>query len=236
LLWDCNLFSIQDPAVRTAMILRIMRYVSFHPWGSVRADANRRGRSLEQIVNRIWNPAASAKGIGRFMAGGGVVWIPVIVGTHGRIKTPDRVEKYVLKPEERRGWLASRESPLKKKTEGVTRFDPLQLDLTERLVMCKADKGKKCLEVLYDCRFLLRFSMDKMPDDVWISITCPGRYGEILVQPQSKWYWPKVVWRRPGILDEDLCSFDGSMDDHWTVKQTTQAWIDIEWIRPLDAL
>jgi len=173
-----------------------------------------------------------------FVGGGGVLWTPVVAGTHGRIKTPDLMRKYSVKPEERCGWLASRQPPLSEEKRGSV-HNPLLLDLTDRLRSCK---GKKNLEILYDCRFLLRFHMDKMPDDIVKSVTGPGRDDKILVQPQSRWYRPKVVWQRPGKEDEVLgivADDDGHQDEYWSlrsVKETPQTWIDIEWIRSLDAM
>jgi hypothetical protein len=153
----------------------------------------------------------------------------MVIRADGRMKTLDGAR---VKSGESCGWLASRQPP---KTGEM-----LQLDITDRLIT--TDKVMKFLEVIYDCRFLLRFNLDMIPVDIATSITRPGCDGKILVQPQSEWYWPKVVWRRPGIIDEDLCSFDapiedkGRQDSTRTVKRVTPAWIDMEWIRSLDAL
>ncbi|KAH9079569.1 PP-loop family-domain-containing protein [Lactarius deliciosus] len=47
---------VTDPLVQLAMVLRILRYISPHPWGSTRAQASRRSERLQHIIERVWDP------------------------------------------------------------------------------------------------------------------------------------------------------------------------------------
>ncbi|EGN99571.1 hypothetical protein SERLA73DRAFT_106177, partial [Serpula lacrymans var. lacrymans S7.3] len=102
-----NLSSITDNAIQRAMVLRIMRYVSFHPWGSIRADGNRRRSSIERIINVIWSRQPSNTRPASFTAGGGVLWSPTILAPDGRLKKiGNRTQTYLMKPGDRFAWLA----------------------------------------------------------------------------------------------------------------------------------
>lgn len=46
----------EDVDVRHAILLRILRYVSPRPWGSIKAEAGRRGASLSQMELMVWPP------------------------------------------------------------------------------------------------------------------------------------------------------------------------------------
>lgn len=46
----------KDVDVRHAILLRILRYVSPRPWGSLKAEAGRRGASLSRIELMVWPP------------------------------------------------------------------------------------------------------------------------------------------------------------------------------------
>ena len=46
----------EDVDVRHAILLRILRYVSPQPWGSLKAEAGRREESLSRIEPMVWPP------------------------------------------------------------------------------------------------------------------------------------------------------------------------------------
>ncbi|KAF7363925.1 ATP-bind-3 domain-containing protein [Mycena sanguinolenta] len=75
-----GLATIRNPLVKKSLVLRIMRYLSFHAWGSLRADADRRQKSVDQLVQNLWVPDPFAAKIAPFVAGGGVWWMPAVVG------------------------------------------------------------------------------------------------------------------------------------------------------------
>ncbi|GLB34753.1 putative PP-loop family protein [Lyophyllum shimeji] len=70
---------VHDSTTRRALILRILRYVSFHPWGSMRAHAKRRKAAIGQIVDTLWRPMDAWSILRPFTAGGGVLWTPVVL-------------------------------------------------------------------------------------------------------------------------------------------------------------
>jgi hypothetical protein len=191
-----------------------------------------------------------------FVAGGGVLWTPVLIRGES-IKTPGRIAEFGIKQGETVGWLASRQPPLHRdKMEERGIVDPLQLDVTELLtvVALNNEKGvrEEVLEVLYDCRFLLRFNLTRMPGVIATAITKPE--DRILVQPNSRWYWPKVVWQRgrdidvlhSAIVDKSERPFwsgprqtkeDYDAREYWKRPDVVSSdWIEIEWIRSLNAI
>ena len=200
-----HLAGIRDDTVRAAMILRIMRYISFHPWGSIRAEGNRRGSSVHQIVQKIWETDPSNRGI--FVAGGGVMWAPVIVGLRGNLKRPNPIQTSEVGPGERLAWMASRQPPLHKdKMLKMGIVDPLHVDLTSTLTKKMTDSSNTYdMAVLYDCRFLLRFNLRLIPETIIASLTNPLVEGKIMVKPHTRWYWPMVIWQKAG-KEETLAS------------------------------
>lgn len=248
LLSSHNLSVIHDDSVRSMMVLRIMRYVSFQPWGSVRADGNRRKSSIQQIVDKIWTPDPRSAKIRHFTAGGGVLWSPAVIRgdlTHHRDATrcPDlRIDTIDLAAGDRFGWLASRQPPFHKNTRAKGHgSDPLTFDLTDQLrqagnEVAQNHEATKTLEILYDCRFLLRFDVTSMPPEIGVSLAV-GR-SQILVRPRTRWYQPEVVWQVPGrtvvlahISDESQV---GGEPLHISSNGLLN-WIRMYWIRTLDA-
>lgn len=51
-----NALPPEDVDVRHAILLRILRYVSPRPWGSLKAEAGRRGASLSRMEPMVWPP------------------------------------------------------------------------------------------------------------------------------------------------------------------------------------
>jgi tRNA(Ile)-lysidine synthase len=227
------------------MVLSILRYVSHHPWGSIRAEANRRRTSIQQIIQKIWDTHSSPLSHRKFVAGGGVLWTPVHVSIYGRLKTLDGTQKFAFGPGKSLAWLASRQPPLRKdKTLNMGIVDPLHLDLTDMLPDKMADPHKASVfSILYDCRFLLRFDLSSMPMTIVKSITGSQREGQIIVRPHSKWYWPTVIWRRAGEEDAILgtdsdtqCERDWRPKEVGQIERNASQWIQLEWIRSLKAI
>ena len=80
------------------------------------------------------------------------------------------------KKADRLAWLASRQPPFRKRVrhnpDGSLLEDPLRIDLTEVLSKARhvSQRIKDGLEVLYDCRFLIRFDIAKMPSEIGIAV------------------------------------------------------------------
>ncbi|KAF8643880.1 hypothetical protein AX16_008896 [Volvariella volvacea WC 439] len=249
--------TIRDPLVRSGMVLRIMRYVSFHGWGSLRADANRRRSSVQQVIERLWDlDPNSDKSM--FVAGGGVLWMPVLV-RDGRIKTPDRLKNSGIERGDVIAWLASRQPPLKKRILTERNVDnPLEVDVTQLLAeQLKSTSAIEPIEVLYDCRFLVRFNLGQVSEQVQSELAHALESGwKAQVKTHTRWYWPRVVLiRGEGDLESIRVLHSQILGPERSVMQPTETedqttnhhkrywrprdrlidsgWITIDWVRPL---
>ncbi|CAE6505083.1 unnamed protein product [Rhizoctonia solani] len=88
-----------------ALVLRILRYVSPHPWGTPESEAHRRRTSIERIAQRVLHEQEKQVS---FCAGAQVLWSPVWVRPDGRIRTRRAGEESCGRT---KGWLASRQPP-----------------------------------------------------------------------------------------------------------------------------
>lgn len=200
------------------MILRILRYISFHPWGSVRSQARRSRHSLDHIIENVWNPSPfTSRGIRPIVAGGGVLWRPVLVdplkatanflGRGGRIKTPNTDHILRGKAEIGRGilgWMAVRQPPYNpEKMAAYGLEDSLNVDITGTLREALNDwdqgrgSGPQTIQILWDCRFLLDFDLASIPQHLIhdLSQTPPSSSSsqKIAIRWWTKYYYPKVV-------------------------------------------
>jgi tRNA(Ile)-lysidine synthase len=251
-----GLLPIHGDLVRTALVLRVMRYVSFYPWGSIRADGNRRKKMREQILDRLWSSNPFKNGKGLFVAGGGVLWTPVLVkGT--KIKTPERVAKVGAERGEVVAWLASRQPPMhKSKMAELEIINPLRIDLTEMLKHTLEDmsdiSNASTPEILYDCRFLVRFDIAKIPLWIYNDLRNPENPVRISIVPNTRWYWPEIILEKEDesqVLHSDigpyeqlhpfLRRFDSRVYNRYWRRQdkpVASDWIHVEWVRPLSAI
>jgi tRNA(Ile)-lysidine synthase len=168
-----------DQLVQHTIVLRILRYISPHPWGSTRAQAGRRRESLQRIVQRVWDPDPASKTRTRFEAGANVLWTPLRICQDGRLKheQPRQGERF--------GWLASRAPPPRLCNQDFDR------DISRELL----PPGRRA-EVLHDNRFLIMFRLEAVPpDDPVIASVIEGS-GRVMLVLGGRWLWPQVVWRR----------------------------------------
>ncbi|KAF9261433.1 adenine nucleotide alpha hydrolases-like protein [Marasmius fiardii PR-910] len=239
---------VRDEKLRRAIILRILRFISFHPWGSLTAQVKRRSTSLTQISDKIWNPDPLP--IPDFCAGGGVQWSPVVIsGAHFRLvnrhSSPSRPRE-----DQSAGWIAFRQRP---PTGGT---DKLLVDITPILASHLKLGTGAVLEYLYDCRFLLKFDVTRIPREILRVIHEPESEEGLWLVPWGRWYWPRLVWRRPGLRDVALHStvtlqtpstvtnsFDGQLDLSskpeivWHNNPQPEApWVKAEFIRALSGM
>ncbi|KAG2364512.1 PP-loop family-domain-containing protein [Suillus spraguei] len=207
--------AIVDPTVRLALVLRVMRYVSFHPWGSLRADGNRRRTSIQRIIDTLWQ----SDGAPSFTAGGGVLWQPAIFSAKRRLRVGTQCIGRQLQPGERFAWMASR-------------LPALDVDITERLVMAMS-RGDDSLEVLFDCRFLVRFDLSQIPVELVEALRNYQETGvNVRIKPHTRYYWPKVVLQKPSYPDTTYAT---PMDDGQIDTFGHAPWVIMEYIRLLDA-
>jgi tRNA(Ile)-lysidine synthase len=235
-----ELDQIRDASVRNAMIIRILRYVSFHPWGSVGGEARRSNTSLSRIVRSVWCPHPWEAGIGCFTAGAGVLWQPVAIkhpGSH--VVLSDQVKREGgLKEGDRLGWLATRMPPPRMSTQ----WSQLHRNITRFLSEGRANQTKM-VEILYDCRFLIQCNIAEMPQEVSKSLEDGEPDTKIVVIPDTKWFWPKVQWCRDGKEPIDLAFLQSDEKEPTDLaflrthtNDKPESWIKVDFIRTLDAL
>ncbi|KAF7967316.1 hypothetical protein HWV62_39662 [Athelia sp. TMB] len=244
-----DLDTIEDTTVRAAIVLRILRYISFHPWGSVRAEGNRRAARLSNIVDFLWTRDPDRLPSRQFVGGSGVWWRLAIFSKaedgNITIRIPAKHTEVRLSEEkgERLGWLASRQSPPVKSRQFVSaqRQSGLdELDISSALMHQTREEGgkKRPFELLFDCRFLLRFDLEKMPATLATSLAL--NRSKIVVGPVAVWQWPLVEWIRGAgarttlafIKDPNANSRDLQK---LSVDPQLDGWITMQWVRPLDA-
>ncbi|KAF8559720.1 hypothetical protein OG21DRAFT_481341 [Imleria badia] len=232
LLSSTKLLDITDPDVRFALVLRVIRYVSFHPWGSPRADADRRQSSIHRIVRALWASDPQAK---KFTAGGGVLWTPAIYNPNKSLRVGNQCLHSTLEPDDRFCWLASRVPPFSKnpQQQGAGSPTKLMIDFTQQLAAAiVSDRPTDPLQVLYDCRFLLHIDPPQMPTHVKSALEEHDESVSVKVLPFTQYYWPKVVLQRKSQPDQVL-----AVPQETATPDATESpsWISIQWIRPLDA-
>ncbi|KAJ7766750.1 PP-loop family-domain-containing protein [Mycena metata] len=247
-----GLATIRDPLVKRGLALRIMRYASFHAWGSMRSDGYRRRQSLQRVVDALWTPDPFAAGLTSFVAGGGVLWIPVIV-TGKSIRFPGEAgnNNPVPEPGDIVAWMASRQPPLsRRRMQETGMFNPLRIDITDQLrakVEIRHENPGQILQILYDNRFLINIEIDKIPEHILQGFMHEDK--PVLVHPNTRWLWPKVLQFNPRLVSELPIHTTISVPDtvvpldrdtmlSWSLVRSddiTSDWMSIEWIRSLSS-
>ncbi|KAF7295576.1 ATP-bind-3 domain-containing protein [Mycena indigotica] len=252
-----GLATVNDPLVQHALVLRIMRYVSFFAWGTIRADANRRRVSIERIIRSLWTPDPFQSGVKPFVAGGGVVWTPVLV-TKSRLKFPVNNVAPVRKSGDLVGWLASRQVPfIEARLQALGMPNVLKRDITEQLrayLAIRHEKPGQIFDFLWDNRFLLHINVDGISEKIARAVLEEGN--QIWVYPHSRWFWPKVVqFDATGseasetvlhstltVPKRGIVPLDRDVMLKWPqaytrdLEEITAPWIETEYIRSLSAL
>ncbi|KAI9571396.1 PP-loop family-domain-containing protein [Boletus coccyginus] len=232
LLSSAKLLRITDPDVRFALVLRVIRYVSFHPWGSLRADADRRQSSIHRIVCALWADDPQASQIKTFTTGGGVLWSPAIFNPDKSLRVGNQCLRSALGPGDHFCWLASRTPPFSKnpRQQGAGSPTALVIDPTEQLRAAMSSIPADPLQILYDCRFLLCIDPLQMP--IHVKSALQHTTASIKILPFTQYYWPKVVLQCESRPDQVLAvPQKGSLD-----ATVPPSWISIQWVRPLDAI
>ncbi|KAJ7578454.1 PP-loop family-domain-containing protein [Mycena floridula] len=229
-----SLVQIADQDIREALINRILRYISFFAWGSLRANANRKTIHIDVIRQHLFasNPHPKA-----FTAGAGVQWTPVRV-VNRTIKFLDNIQAGKGLPPHEVAWLASRRQPYTKLE--LTR-PPCQDDVTRKLTEALKN-GVSVLKVMWDCRFVLRFDLAAMPLDI-AQLLAVG--SSVLIRSSGRWILPVVAVdgtvvhsaiscppevQYPIILPQPIQYYQTS------TPPITSTWITAEWIRPITSI
>ncbi|GBE81737.1 hypothetical protein SCP_0401080 [Sparassis crispa] len=245
-----ELQEIGDPDVRVGIARRILRYLSPRPWGSLAAEAKGDSAALNNLVKKIWCIPSRIPELDPvplpFSAPSTVQFWPMVVRTDEMVR-----RRKVLNFGEVPVWLAQRAPPHSAKQlarEG--RANPLIKDLSKFFVGLQ--RRDKIHFMLYDCRFLLTFTFEDMPSDIFVATLDPTT--KFLVKSYTSWFLPQVIMQRQGEQDQVLARFkykhprwsetqerENSKDikereDDVLVRGDGDAWIKIEFIRTLEAL
>lgn len=231
------LWEITSPIVRQALMLRILRYVSYEPWGSLRSEVGRRQKSLTSLVKRLWDEQAlRTRSNISFTVGSGVWWKPAFV-------TKSQLLRTVVKalPLSELGWYAARHPSIN--SPDVFLPDPLRYNMTDKLkdgrAAWEAKEGPDTLEFLYDRRFLIRFQLDKMPQDLYDALKLNGG---VVIKPRSPWFLPEISFKQNKkftVLHTEIKREQFTWVREWGTKtyiDTVSDWITIVYIRPISAL
>ncbi|KAJ7264985.1 PP-loop family-domain-containing protein [Mycena haematopus] len=255
-----GLSTIRNPLVKRSVVLRIMRYISFHAWGSLRSDADRRQKSVDLIIKNLWTPDPFAAGVAPFVAGGGVWWMPAVVGKKHLRLSERGAPAPEVRPGDLVGWLACRQPPLgRSRLDALDRYNPIWVDITDQLraklaSSTKHANGGEKLSILWDSRFLVHIDMDKIPDNIVRAIVDEG--DRLQIHPHTRWYWPMVVHCKPALArpgrrvetvlhntlstsNPGLVKLDRDATASWAhyqLEPVTSDWIELEWIRSLSGL
>ncbi|KAG9119371.1 hypothetical protein FRC07_005624 [Ceratobasidium sp. 392] len=151
------------PDVRSALIHRILRYVSPHPWGSPESEAGRRSKSVERIAQRVLHSNTESKAIQPFAAGAQVLWTPVAVRPDGTIRRWAHGQEGAVQ-----GWLASRQPPLAAAARALT---------------MEVEVSSTGTEVLWDNRFVIRVHAQETKNGL----------RRILIRPKGGLVLPEVI-------------------------------------------
>ena len=233
------LLEITSPIVRQALVLRILRYVSYEPWGSLRSEVGRRQKSVDRLVKVLWDAKALRyrKNIS-FTVGSGVWWKPAFV-------TKGHILKTVVKELNIQDlmWFAHRHPSINHPTAPVSDKDNLRIVMTDRLregrIAWESNEGPDTLEVLFDRRFLIRFRLDKMPEDLFEALKTNGG---VIIKKRSPWHLPEVCFKQSKeytVIHTLVQREKFTWVREWGTKtyiDTESNWITIHYVRPISSL
>ncbi|KAF9651259.1 hypothetical protein BDM02DRAFT_3184741 [Thelephora ganbajun] len=188
LLSQDRLSRITNSFIQRSMVIRILRFVSPHPWGSHTAEGFRKSTGLDQIVASIFYSASNDTPRKRFAfsTGSHVLWTPVYVRPDGQLKYAkpgSGADAWV------EGWLASR-SPPYKCTNGP---EGLEIDVTS--LMLENRSSRDPVEVLYDNRFVLSFDPRAIPEQILERLQTSSGEHRLVVTTAGKYFLPRLILR-----------------------------------------
>ena len=192
--------SITEESVRLEVVRRVLKYVSPLPWGSPAAEAGRRVASLRRISDALAVGAEIPQAVEQrrpMVAGGGVLWTPVLITEDGRMKFEVKDQGMVCS--HALAWLASRQAPIRR-----LGAPGLEIDLTERVCSELRRPEASSLEILYDCRFVLTIEPRLLPQEV-ISALQTGK-SKLMITAHSRYFLPKLVVRGEEASPSEGCS------------------------------
>ena len=232
-----GLLEITSPIVRQALVLRMLRYVSYEPWGSIRSEAGRRQKSVNRLLKVLWDePGIHSRKNISFTVGSGVWWRTAFVTKGHLLRTVVRTF-----PTKDLMWFAARHPSIRCPDAPVS--DNLRILMTDTLragrMAWEAKEGPDTLELLFDRRFLIRFRLDKMPEELFDALKGNGG---VVIKPRSPWFLPEINFKQNKVFTvlHTLIKHERFFwEREWGTKtyiDTESDWITIECIRPLSSL
>ena len=185
------------------------------PWGPPDSEALRRSSSLRRIFSQLWSPPTKSRKA--FCAGSEVIWRPVLLRADGSMRFDHDDGRCV--PQERRGWLASRQPPIKR----THVLAPCVQDISEFIVQDEES------ELMWDNRCVVTLRSCLLPTEIPDSCRSGG---SVMIVPHGKWLLPKIVWLRA--QQEDLVL--GGVDLDVRNGSLGPQWANFRWIRSLEAI
>ncbi|KAG8694388.1 hypothetical protein FRC09_009881 [Ceratobasidium sp. 395] len=164
--------------IQTALIHRILRYISPHPWGSPESEAGRRSESIERIAQRVLHSTFENKDLRAFAAGAQVLWTPVAIRPDGTIRRWVHGRRGAVQ-----GWLASRQPALAVASHALT---------------VEMEVSPAGMDVLWDNRFSISLHAQETTDG-WV---------RTIIRPKGRLVLPEVVRVHKSGAEERLeCKF-----------------------------
>ncbi|KAI0075258.1 hypothetical protein K474DRAFT_1664426 [Panus rudis PR-1116 ss-1] len=229
-----DLRKIEEHELRISFVRRILRYVSPYPWGHPSAEAHGNRLALNDIAQKIWcnEKETSPRG---FSPGSGVLAWPVVIRPDGQVRSREP------EPEDRRAWFFQRQPAFSvERLRRLGKSNPLFIDITANLQSLRW-KGQPSLDVIYDNRFLVRIRVADLPKNLLPSLDDPGLKGTVVLEPDTKYFLPQLLWRRVGSKDHSLAKvvLDSKRGGNNfmvgpAALKVNVPWVRISQIRPID--
>ena len=188
------------------------------------AEIKGRQAAYEALVEKVWS-GAEGESYRSYSFGSNVLWHPVAITERGfiRYRRPEEGEQAA--------WFLSREPPRSwQSKDQQERMNPLIVDITPKVASQIDRRGT--VKVLYDCRFLITFHMDRFPKWLQAEFENPKKDPRIIIRNHSKFYLPQVILKREG--EEDVVLMFARWDDRQPGFRNF-VWSNTEWNRWIDA-
>ncbi|KAJ3507505.1 hypothetical protein NLJ89_g6272 [Agrocybe chaxingu] len=232
-----TLMEIKSQDVKEALLYRIARYVSPEPWGNPRAELGRREASMERLIKQLFAfKHLKAKNNISIVVGSGVWWKLVSLAKN-QLRTA--IKELPLTS---MAWIAVRQPRTADREDRP--HNPLRVDLSDRLKEAIPRLGHQkpphtVLEVMYDCRFLMCFRIDKIPEDI---VETLNNGGKLIVKPRTAFLLPQILLvhrKKDKVVHSDIIKkpYFFPRDMGWKKDRTvTSDWITVEYFRPSTAI
>jgi tRNA(Ile)-lysidine synthase len=233
---------LRDRSLQDTVLYQIIRYVSPHPWGSLKSEARRRRRNLQELYQNIFVPNPLLNANFKFTSGGEVMW-RAVYKQGSAIRMPEHRHE-VRKGRREEGWLVTRRPP----QLGHSSWGAMYKDVTAKLRRAIESDASE-FSLLWDCRYLIRFSVENMDPSHRHDLQLGNIQMRII--PSPSFFSPMVQEQRmpdglPSIIHGQVLGLDPHYElinarsslkgwSHYLSGDFRKRvpWISIRWIRPM---